>query len=94
MGNHKTKSKSTVGGEISPFGKVVSFVIGTKNVEAALPATVQKGDLNGDSRVNLIDFSITAYWYKRPSPPPAVDLNGDKKVDLIDFSIMAFYWTG
>ncbi len=51
-------------------------------------------DLNNDKRVNLIDFSITAYWYKRPSPPATVDLNNDGKVNLVDFSIMAYYWTG
>jgi hypothetical protein len=42
----------------------------------------------------LIDFSIAAYWYKRPSVPENVDINSDGKVDLIDFSIMAFHWTG
>jgi hypothetical protein len=50
--------------------------------------------MNNDRRVNLVDFSIAAYWYKRSSPPASVDLNGDGKVDLVDFSIMAFYWTG
>ncbi|MBU2544617.1 dockerin type I repeat-containing protein, partial [Patescibacteria group bacterium] len=58
-----------------------------------------KGDLNGDGRVNLVDFSIAAYWYKRTiSAEFAVKeserMNGDGKVDLVDFSIMAFYWTG
>ena len=50
--------------------------------------------MNKDSRVNLVDFSIAAYWYKRSTPPPSADLNGDGKVDLVDFSILAFYWTG
>jgi len=52
------------------------------------------GDMNGDQRVNLIDFSILAYWYKRPNPLASVDLNKDGKVDLVDVSILAFYWTG
>lgn len=94
MGNHATKSKSAIGGEISSFGKTVSFAVGTENVGVVPSRTPQKGDVNGDNRINLIDFSIAAYWYKRTLPPPAVDLNGDGKVDLIDFSIMAFYWTG
>ena len=59
---------------------------------------VTKGDANGDRKINLIDFSIAAYWYKRALTPQAkssgVDVNGDGKVDLIDFSIMAFNWTG
>ena len=45
-------------------------------------------------KVNIVDFSITAFWYNRPSPPPAIDLNKDGKVNLVDFSILAYYWTG
>jgi len=94
-GNHLTKSKAAKNGEISPFSKAVGFVVGTKNVFAKLPAKCpQKADLNNDCKVNLVDFSIAAYWYKRPSPPKNIDLNGDGKIDLIDFSIMAYYWTG
>ncbi|MBI5421313.1 MAG: hypothetical protein HZA35_03315 [Parcubacteria group bacterium] len=54
-------------------------------------------DLNCDGSVNLVDFSILAYWYKRPLTDIArqkYDLNDDGKVDLRDFSILAFYWTG
>jgi hypothetical protein len=68
-------------------------MVGTKTVLKEKPEIV-KGDFNKDGRVNLVDFSIAAYWHKRPSPPVSVDLNGDGKVDLVDFSIMAFYWTG
>jgi len=93
-GQHSTKSKAAVGGVISPFGKTISFVVGTKNIIAISEKTILKGDLNSDSHVNLVDFSIAAYWYKRPSPPVAIDLNSDGKIDLVDFSIMAFYWTG
>jgi len=95
MGQHFAKSKSALKGEISSFSQAVSFLVGTKNVFALPPGKCPlKADLNGDCRVNLVDFSIAAYWYKRPSPPPSVDLNGDGKVDLVDFSIMAYYWTG
>jgi hypothetical protein len=49
--------------------------------------------------VNLVDFSIAAYWYKRTLktdfiPIEAQRLSGDGKVDLVDFSIMAYYWSG
>lgn len=96
---HFTKSKSAFKGEISSFSKAIGFVVGAKNVAAVLEKTVLKGDLNSDSRVNLVDFSIAAYWYKRPiSAAFAVQektlLNSDRKVDLIDFSIMAYFWTG
>jgi hypothetical protein len=95
IGQHFTKSKAALNGEITSFSQALGFAVGTKNVLAQLPTkTPAKGDLNNDKRVNLVDFSVAAYWYKRPSPPASADLNGDGKVDLIDFSIMAFYWTG
>ena len=58
-----------------------------------------KGDLNGDCRVNLIDYSMTAFWYRRPLNAPASLfelklLNSDGKINLVDFSILAYYWTG
>ena len=99
-GTHYTKSKASIGNQaISSFSNVISFKVGTKNVLAQLPTVSKKGDLNKDGRVNLVDFSIAAFWYKRTlnvtSRAMEVDgLNGDGKVDLVDFSIMAFYWTG
>jgi photosystem II stability/assembly factor-like uncharacterized protein len=50
-------------------------------------------DFNNDRRVNLVDFSILAYWYKRPSPPKHLDLNNDGKIDLVEFSTLIYYWT-
>ncbi len=95
MGQHFTKSKVTFGGEISSFSKAIGFTVGDKTVAAEEPKkTAEKGDSNGDKKVNIVDFSITAYWYSRSSPPPSVDLNKDGKVNLVDFSILAFYWTG
>lgn len=100
MGQHFTKSKAALSGAITSFSQTIGFAVGTKNVLAQLPTkTSAKGDLNNDKRVNLVDFSIAAYWYKRPlsaafKPTEIERLNGDSKVDLIDFSIMAFYWTG
>jgi hypothetical protein len=93
-GQHLTKSKAAIGGVVSSFSKTVSFAVGTKTIFATPEKAPAKGDTNNDKRVNLVDFSVAAYWYKRSSPPSSVDLNGDSKVDLIDFSIMAFYWTG
>lgn len=100
-GSHHTKSKSSIENrETSGFSKLVGFTVGTKNVFNEKPATdVMKADLNKDKRVNLIDFSIAAYWYKRTlstefKPIEIERLNGDGKIDLVDFSIMAFHWTG
>lgn len=93
MGQHFTKSKSALNGEISSFSTVLGFVVGTENV-AALTTNISESDLNNDGKINLIDFSIAAFWYNKPNPPEDVDLNNDGKVDLVDLSIMAYYWTG
>ena len=47
-----------------------------------------------DKKVNLIDFSIVAFWYKKNGAPQQFDFNNDGKVTIVDFSIMAYYWTG
>lgn len=94
MGQHFTKSKVALASQISSFGNVISFIVGTKNVAVAPTKVSVSGDLNNDGRINLVDFSIIAYWYKRPSPPASIDFNSDGKIDLVDFSIMAYYWTG
>jgi hypothetical protein len=94
LGQHFTKSKSATEGQISPWSNTVSFLVGTKNVPTQTNKCLIKADLNGDCRVNLVDFSIAAYWYKRKNVPSKFDINNDGKVDLVDFSIMAYYWTG
>jgi len=98
-GQHLTKSKAAVSGEISSFSQAIRFAVGTKNITAIVEKAKLKGDVNNDGRVNLVDFSIAAYWYKRPLSPAFAalekeKLSGDGKVDLVDFSIMAYYWTG
>lgn len=98
-GQHLTKSKAAVAGAISSFSKTVSFSVGAKTVFAQPSKCPAKADLNNDCKVNLVDFSIVAYWYKRSlstefKSKEAERLNGDGKVDIIDFSIMAYYWTG
>ncbi len=100
-GNHVTKSKTAKDGQISPFGKSVDFIVGDTTILTNKPITKcpVKGDLNGDCRVNLIDYSMTAYWYKRSLNTPASLfelslLNADGKINLVDFSILAYYWTG
>lgn len=66
-------------------------------IKVAVEEEIQKAkntDLNGDNRVDLIDFSTLLYWFDASSVPAYVDLDGNGKADLVDFSIMAFYWTG
>ncbi len=96
FGDHSTRSKSAMAGEISTFSQRVPFKVGSANVLTAVEGKKcdRKGNVNGDCKVNLVDFSIVAYWYNRPGPPSNVDINNDGKVTLIDFSIMAYNWTG
>jgi hypothetical protein len=95
LGDHTARARASADEAISIFSKSIGFKVGTKNVvkppEKKCPA---RGDVNGDCKVNLVDFSIVAYWYKRQSPPAKVDVNGDGIVNLTDVSIMAYYWTG
>lgn len=98
-GNHETRAKSAKDGAISGFGHTVSFVVGNKNIFNENIGCVERGDLNSDCRVNLVDFSIAAYWYKKSLSAvmrtrETVQLNGDGDINLADLSIMAFYWTG
>ncbi len=102
-GAHTTKSKASIGNQlISSYSPLINFKVGTKNVDAVLEPAAKcpaKGDLNGDCKVNLIDFSIAAFWNKKTLSgsiiqKEKINLNGDGKINLVDFSIMAFYWTG
>lgn len=97
-GGHTTKSSASVGGAASSYSPLVAFEVNETGLGKPKPAC-SKADLNCDGNVNLIDFSIAAFWYKRALSGDFVSielerLNGDGKIDLIDFSIMAYYWTG
>lgn len=99
MGSHSARSKSLKDNEISSFGELALFAVGTKNVLANNSKELSKCDLNEDGRCNLIDFSIAAFWYKKNLSDDMLQkekkyLSGNGKIDLVDFSIMAFYWTG
>jgi hypothetical protein len=74
--------------------KLVKFVIGESNIFYTETLSSIPGDCNADKVINLIDFSILAFWYGKSNPPVCVDTNADKVINLIDFSILAFYWTG
>lgn len=78
-----TLSTSTKSG----YGKSISFLIGESTGECG-----GKPDMNGDSKVNLVDFSIFLLsWNTSESK---ADYNCDARVNLADFSIMLFQWTG
>jgi hypothetical protein len=97
--NHTVQSRSKVKDDYSSLSKLVAFKVGSRNILRSQAASAsggafKRGDVNKDGKVNLIDFSILAYWYKRLKPKPEYDLNHDGVVNIIDFSIVAYDWTG
>lgn len=73
----------------SGFSKFISFYVGEEAPEGVL---CPEADLNGDGRVNLMDFSILLYYWGTDNV--CADQNQDGIVNLADFSIMMYYWTG
>lgn len=93
-GSHQANSKASISASVSALSDALSFLVGDESLLAKTPSVCLKADLNCDSKVNIVDFSILAYWYHKSSFPKNIDLNNDGKIDLVDFSIMAYYWTG
>jgi hypothetical protein len=67
--------------------KSAIFSVGT-----ATPSSCGQPDMNGDGKVNLVDFSIFLLSWNTTNA--AADFNCDGEVNLADFSIMLFGWTG
>jgi hypothetical protein len=59
-----------------------------------VPGLCSGADLNRDSKVNSVDFSILLYFWKTRPPyvNTCVDMNDDDKVDSVDFSILLYQW--
>lgn len=96
MGSHTAQAQSKLPDGISSLSGSVSFKVGTVTVPAKKTGCAG-ADLTNDCRVNIVDFSVLAFWYKRPLTEEAVltvDLNHDGKVNIADFSILAYHWTG
>jgi hypothetical protein len=62
--------------------------------QSPVPSCPKSADLNTDGRVDLVDFSMLAFWWGQPiaSTEPS-DLNCDGQITLADFSIMQFFAT-
>lgn len=74
------------------FSKLLKLIISNKNILNDKKVEYLPGDCNKDNIINLIDFSVLAFWYKKDNPPLCVDTNKDNFIDLVDFSILAYYW--
>lgn len=90
--------KNGASGETSQLVGVPEGVQYVTLSEIKLPLISQKpikpemADLNKDGKVNIVDFSILAYYWGQPNPKKG-DLNGDEIVNLKDFSLMVSRWT-
>ena len=63
LGQYQTKSKSILGNQTSLYATPVAFSVGIENKpKNNVICSTLKGDLNCDGHVNLIEFSIMAYW--------------------------------
>ncbi len=100
VGKYSVHSRTTHEGRVSTYSTTITFDIGNDDtLNTTDDGCAFYADLNGDCRVNLIDFSISAFWYEQElsaefEPKESERLNGDNQINLTDFSIMAFYWTG
>ena len=101
LGGHHVRARSTDDEQISTQSAAYAFTVGTENIytTTTVSSCPKKADMNSDCKVNLVDFSIVAFWYKREISQTfrlreKEHLNGDGLVNLVDFSILAFYWTG
>lgn len=83
--NYVYAREVVVGGYISDFTQNFYFTVNS----------CLRADVNCDSYVNLVDFSIMLYYWMQSYPTNfRADINDDFVVNLTDFSIMLFYWTG
>lgn len=98
LGDYLAKARALTANDISPYSDTITFRVGDTNRLRPKASNLfgyrKRCDLNDDGRVNLLDFSIMAFWYKRLTFPPKVDLNSDKNINLTDLSILAYCWTG
>lgn len=96
-GDYSVRARTKVATLYTLYSETILFTAGNKNTlrkKSEISLIGARCDLNNDSRVNLLDFSIMAYWYKRIGFPMKVDLNSDGRINLTDLSILAYCWTG
>ena len=87
-GTYEVRAQSQVGKDNSNLSPFIYVGVG----ESANPNFALRSDLNGDKKVNLVDFSILLFHWK--TADPVADINQDGTVNLVDFSILLSNWTG
>lgn len=61
---------------------------GSLNLQGFVQLSLPVGDLNGDGKVNLLDYSILITDLFKTGPNLTADINQDGKVNLLDYSIL------
>jgi hypothetical protein len=94
LGEYYIKARTILppGQDKSEWSQLVPFTVGVPKPGSQC----ENGpDVNGDGKIDLIDFSILAFWWdQRVVTGATYDLNCDDRVTLADFSILAFSWSG
>ena len=90
--DHTLRARSLSGTPPLEIQSGMSSTIELTSGGAARPASTS--DLNSDTKVNLIDFSILIFWWNTEGGTSGADINGNGRVSLEDFSILLFNWTG
>ncbi len=94
IAEHTLKARSITGTppltSQSSFSAALQLFVGVEG-KATTPS-----DLNRDTKINLIDFSILIFWWgtNAGNSNPSADINGNGRVGIEDFSILLFNWTG
>lgn len=91
-GSHTARSKAEdPNGMISEFSNTVAFTVASITDP---DAGFIDADINKDTKVDIIDFSILLFYWQQRTPANArADINHDGTVNIIDFSVMLFFWT-
>ena len=101
VGEYFIKSKTVFsGGEQSEYSNELSFDITQRSIipkppgPPVPPGECNGADLNNDSNVDILDFSILLHYWKLKNPANrCTDVNQNGLVDIYDFSVMMYYWT-
>jgi hypothetical protein len=88
-GAHVLTAKAYDAALNSATSSPINFTVDTNTP----PAPTIAGDINGDGKVDFLDFSSLAGKYGQTgSNLGSADINGDGKVDFLDFSILASHY--
>ena len=98
-GETQVRVRAQSDGRSTPLSIAVMLPASVSRAAPSASPSARRADMNDDGRVDVRDFSVMLFWYKKPLSPKLIEIerarfNGDGKIDFTDFSIMAFQWTG